>query len=115
MIGKMNPEVKEKWLEALRSGRYKQGYSNLKNSDDQYCCLGVLCDLHGKETGNEFTGRYYLRDRYSLPEEVVSWSGLSGPWAAIPEPINDHNSLADMNDKFKFTFHQIADIIEKQL
>lgn len=111
----MNPEVKAKWLEALRSGRYKQGYQQLKDHDGNYCCLGVLCDIHAKETHNAFTGKDYLRDRFALPEIVYKWAGLSGPLGAIPTPINDHNSLADMNDKFKMTFHEIADIIEKQL
>lgn len=47
---KMDPEIKAKWLDALRSGDYTQGRSFLavKNEDtDQFdfCCLGVLCDL----------------------------------------------------------------------
>lgn len=39
----MNQEVKKAWLEALRSGNYKQGQSWLKDGD-KYCCLGVLCE-----------------------------------------------------------------------
>ena len=37
--------LKTKWLEALRSGRYRQGKWALRNSDETYCCLGVLCDI----------------------------------------------------------------------
>ena len=40
----MNQEIKEKWLEALRSGKYKQGFTRLKQNN-RYCCLGVLCSL----------------------------------------------------------------------
>lgn len=48
------PEVKEKWLAALRSGEYEQGTSCLysttrESTNPQYCCLGVLCDLAVKE------------------------------------------------------------------
>lgn len=37
---------KKRWLKALRSGEYKQGVGYLKNGDE-FCCLGVLCDLAG--------------------------------------------------------------------
>lgn len=40
----MSPELKTRWLEALRSGEYKQGRAYLRK-DDKFCCLGVLCDL----------------------------------------------------------------------
>lgn len=35
----MNPEVKERWLSALRSGDYSQARGQLKNQLG-YCCLG---------------------------------------------------------------------------
>ena len=50
----MNPTIKAQWLEALRSGEYKQGREYLRQSNKDtvlYCCLGVLCDLHRKATG----------------------------------------------------------------
>lgn len=47
----MKPEIKTKWLEALRSGKYKQTqkYLKVKKEDNtcSYCCLGVLCELAG--------------------------------------------------------------------
>lgn len=42
----MTAEMKAKWLEALRSGKYKQGQTFLRQAN-RYCCLGVLCDLDG--------------------------------------------------------------------
>ena len=44
----MNKEVKKKWVDALRSGEYAQGRSSLRDHDE-YCCLGVLCELAVKE------------------------------------------------------------------
>lgn len=39
----------KKWIEALRSGKYKQGRSHLHKIDENgktsFCCLGVACDL----------------------------------------------------------------------
>lgn len=38
------------WLASLRSGKYKQGHGYLKDNQDGYCCLGVLCELAGFPT-----------------------------------------------------------------
>lgn len=38
---KFTAELKAKWLEALRSGEFKQGKSRLVDCG-RYCCLGVL-------------------------------------------------------------------------
>lgn len=48
----MNKEIKEKWVEALRSGKYKQGEGWLKRRGSKegefsFCCLGVLVDVDG--------------------------------------------------------------------
>ena len=44
----MDKKTKKQWVAALRSGEYEQGTSWLrreKNGTEQFCCLGVLCDL----------------------------------------------------------------------
>ena len=44
----MDPDVKKVWLEALRSGEYKQGAYTMCRVDSEgaysFCCLGVLAD-----------------------------------------------------------------------
>jgi hypothetical protein len=40
---KMPIELKDKWVKALRSGKYKQGRGILYNPEEKsFCCLGVL-------------------------------------------------------------------------
>jgi hypothetical protein len=45
----LKPEVKEKWIEALLSDKYKQGHEFLRVTvapdKVEHCCLGVLCDI----------------------------------------------------------------------
>lgn len=44
----MNAELKAKWVEALRSGEYRQGEGRLyDNATNTFCCLGVLCKITG--------------------------------------------------------------------
>jgi hypothetical protein len=106
----MKPRVEELWLEALRSGRYRQGFGTMRRGDE-YCFLGVLCDLHAQETGNGW--RYdeeddvytYLGAAAALPAEVIAWAGLP-----------DHNPdlggrpLANLND-LGYPFAELADMV----
>jgi hypothetical protein len=46
---KMRKSLKDRWLDALKSGEYEQGTGSLMFEDDsygsRYCCLGVLLDI----------------------------------------------------------------------
>lgn len=44
-------EIQEKWVQALRSGRYEQTRQALRKGDNEFCCLGVLCAIYAQETG----------------------------------------------------------------
>ncbi len=94
----MKPEIKSIWVEALRGGEYKQGHRAL-HPGDNFCCLGVLCDLYHKATG---LGEWVpapgpaLRSAMSfcgeiqyLPPEVQKWTGLENPKAAYLAQLND--------------------------
>lgn len=40
----LGPKQK-RWINALRSGEYKQGRSHLQDVNGNYCCLGVACEV----------------------------------------------------------------------
>ena len=110
---KMNPEVKKKWVEALRSGKYKQGKGRLKLGE-QYCCLGVLCDLYIKreqssETDVE-TVSEHMRTEEFLPHMVIEWAGLTD----MNPAINASETLSRLNDT-GMSFYGIATDIERCL
>jgi hypothetical protein len=119
MDNKMNPEVKQEWLKALRSGEYTQGRNVLK-SNNTFCCLGVLCDLHAKHTNAEwksvdraiygFNAYSYEGAELTLPPEVMQWAGLPSNNVEV-----DGNTLTFRNDHKKMTFSEIADVIEEHL
>jgi len=37
--------LRNKWIDALLNGKYKQIQSRLGNKSDGRCCLGVLCNV----------------------------------------------------------------------
>lgn len=123
----MNPEIKSKWISALRSGKYPQEQQTL-HSENGYCCLGVLCDLYLNETQTEdykwdigCGGRYYFaentgREEWSvdyLPVVVMDWAGLNSENPFI-EYDGCNMEISDLNDEGN-SFQVIADVIEEQL
>lgn len=111
----MKHAVMERWVNALRSGEYTQGKDRLKTIDNTFCCLGVLCDLYSKETGDawDFSNRdgpIYYGCITSLPEEVRVWAGMRTGNGLLE---SDKPSLVILNDK-GWTFSDIANIIEDE-
>lgn len=109
----MNSEVKKKWVEALRSGTYEQGTDVLR-FDNNYCCLGVLCDLYAIEKSESWDelpdGSYQFYGNASvLPTRVRVWAELE---SRNPEIEGKH--LSDYNDD-GHTFEAIADMIDEHL
>lgn len=118
----MNTKVKQSWLRALTSGRFKQGRGQLKTENGKYCCLGVLCELHRRQHNRtnkrklEWNGNEYLSDSLLLPGRVRRWAGLEDPnpdCGGIELAL--HND-GDKNSKRKpKSFRQIAALIKKYL
>jgi hypothetical protein len=119
----MNPEVKQKWVAALRSGEYEQTGHCLRDNN-QFCCLGVLCDVFIKETGGarwkdvqigyEFVSSTEdegeSEEGSLLPYVVYEWAGLDGG-----NPVMGEHSATSYNDELGKTFPEIADLIEQHL
>jgi hypothetical protein len=132
----MNPEIKKKWVKALRSRDYQQGTRALhvkRDGTETFCCLGVLCDLAAKEGVAEpspvstvagVTTVMYDKQSAFLPRSVQEWSEIpsnNGYLSDEPDVVVEgedgvgsisFNSLVGLNDEGA-TFAQIADIIEK--
>jgi hypothetical protein len=102
-------EHRRLWVEALRSGKYRQAIGDLR-SDDGFCCLGVGCDISG--LGHWEDTRYItpdFRHEGTLETDVQEWLGLAGMEGEYWE-----TSLARLNDNDKKTLAEIADIIESE-
>jgi hypothetical protein len=122
----MKPEIKQRWVEALRSGQYRQGTGALR-AHGHYCCLGVLCDLaiqdevlpgweHFNSEGCDTTDPLAWQGDF-LPERVRDWAGLSNvnPRVEDPEEEGEDVGLSIVNDERQCSFSRIANIIEAQL
>jgi hypothetical protein len=112
----MNEKVKQMWVTALTSGEFVQGQKRLmRNMGDhiEYCCLGVLCELHRREFNFKWENEYYFGAFIILPLEVMAWAGLEEYNPDI-KCNGDVTSLAHMND-IGYSFTDIANMIEENL
>jgi hypothetical protein len=120
----MNKKLKQKWVAALRSGKYQQGSSVLKrvdNGETSHCCLGVLCETDGiksKDTGSNWSKAFVF------PNGEESTEYLPSDYAdSIGLPYGTMKTLARFNDGYnaggdhapKRSFAWIASYIERYL
>lgn len=104
----MPQEIKTKWIEALRSGEYKQGKKSLKNENGAYCCLGVL--------------QMCVQGEVTMESEGVPADMPSRSFYKTLDPEFDTKTsvpglafeLAERNDE-GYTFEYLADIIESEV
>ncbi len=109
-----NKELQTKWIEALSSGKYKQGIGKLKveeKGEEKFCCLGVLCDLKNLGWAESISTK-----------KVFSTLGHGGyqNTSFLPGTLRDEigltyhqtDALMNMNDKGA-SFEEISKEIEK--
>ena len=109
MHTKMDPVVKARWVTALRSGAYKQGCGLLRTASDNFCCLGVLCNLHAEDhpeiAAEQTSPTAYMGLVGMPPAAVTNWAQLNTVDAMLLAKKNDHGA----------TFDEIARYIERNL
>lgn len=133
MNRKPNRRVIRRWVNALRSGKYKQVKYNLRTKEG-FCCLGVLCDLYirskaGKKAGAKWRKVSYDNDSFVivnagsswdpngseegdlLPIKVAEWAGLED---ADPRLGKSSERASSLNDARKYSFRRLANLIEKK-
>ena len=126
----MKQKIARIWVDALRSGEYKQVGGRLKTLEG-YCCLGVLCDLAvdrgiipapilNVNSGLNLSVFTFGKQKLFLPSEVMEWAGvnsstgdipLSDP--AVPASFSTAN-LSKLNDS-GVDFKTIAEVIERNV
>ncbi len=118
----MNPEIKQQWIAALKSGNYQQGKQALRNGD-KYCCLGVLCDIYSKEKNIEWQetisavlpATHKIHESMgNLPDPVLEWANIDAHVATKGHDLTLRRRV-NWNDNCGLDFEQIAQMIEKEL
>ncbi len=116
----MNKTLMKKWAKALRSGKYKQGRHSLRNKNDTFCCLGVLCDISGmgEWTGDDKTvfsisGKQGIVTATSCLPYVLE-NEITPPMNSLGHREDVESELIRINDDDinPASFEEIADVID---
>jgi len=88
----MKKQIAKLWIKALRSGKYKQGQTVLRNEKDEYCCLGVLCDLYNQDCRSRkkrgLSVRKGAEPDSNLDDDLHSFS-FNGETAKLPWRVQE--------------------------
>ncbi len=102
-------EFFKKWVEALRSGKYKQTTNGLYDDyEDAYCALGVGCMVAG------VTDPMVLYQEV-LPSDLIDYHDLTDlNYEQFFKPIDSDfsNRIIRLNDFEEVSFIEIAQFIE---
>ncbi len=140
---KMDPMYKKLWVNALRSGEYRQGSGHLKKlkhkadkTEIQHCCFGVLCEVLAKELPESaltfgisiFNSEIRIVDIYGhdsagmISNQMTYFLKLHQKVhnAPVNAPVGADTDVAaywftDVNDKALMDFNAIADWIDTNL
>lgn len=113
----INKRQFDKWINALRSGKYKQGKFRLQ-SVDQYCCLGVACEvLFGEKANRNLFGDIAGTYPDEQPSAPVWLKNLNTDFKRRLERVSGNlyyvgPRLSYCNDSGDHTFDEIADLLE---
>lgn len=101
---RLEPSLKTAWLQALRSGQYKQGVGTLHNvKDASYCSLGVCASV----------AKVPMYEKEGFMRVVETDESNALPYAVLPVEIQAR--LIGANDGGGLSFAEIADAIEEAL
>ena len=116
----MKQEVAEKWVAALRSGKYEQTTEKLRdiiNTDpsepkltNSFCCLGVLCNLFAEEhtdakwvIDSKNSCAYFDPgnddgDPEALPVLVQKWADMDSPLGQLRHSTERDKITAELRE-----------------
>lgn len=96
----------QNWILKLRSKEYNQGSQALRTMNDDYCCLGVLCDITPNnvwfEDGEELRSNYTNQSGTLLDNDILHDLGMADVTQKILAGLNDMGT----------SFDEIANCIE---
>ena len=121
---KYHDKFTKEWIKALRSGKYTQGNTYLKQLQDNdicHCCLGVAIEIQGIEFVPVEDYNHHIttfNGHNSETSHNSSWFEETYGFHYNLNMINDSRNyptcLIALNDSINYTFDQIADTIENK-
>lgn len=126
----MKKDIVQKWVDALRSGDYRQTRGRLQrtvaksddvvygSSEPGFCCLGVLCEIAVADGVIENLGPDSDGD---IQYGAAGSRSTVGPTIDIYDWLDETGgelgrlNLVSLNDDEGYSFEQIAEVLETEI
>jgi hypothetical protein len=107
----MKKTIMNKWVKALRSGKYKQCREKLCNvngqtGEESFCCLGVLTDLYLKDRKQQKKGpgiknfNTYTKKDMDYEHDFSKWE-VDGEEGCLPGEVAKWAGFNTITDDYK--------------
>lgn len=107
-LGKeINEQEFNKWIVALRSGKYKQTKYKLQD-ENGFCCLGVACKEIINNPSVDINGKLAGKFPIQQSNSPLWLKTISADFYLIA----GESPLTGLNDNQEYTFDEIADLLE---
>ena len=95
----MNNLLYKTWINALRSGVYTPAREKLRDEHNNFCCLGVVCDLYTRGYWSTSSLEYIYDD---IPSDIF-----------LPTPIQ--KALNIRTRSAEFNFHELSPELRERI
>lgn len=119
---RMPKKLLKKWLEALRSGKYKQGQNRLGSAKEGYCCLGLLQRVADGRVGcseDSLLSQEWIKSKGIIGDGVVDvgLGEVDMEFSNFPAAFDSADTMycqyaSEANDIAELSFEKIADLVE---
>ena len=108
----MDKELKERWVNALRTGLYEQTKGVLYRPESgQFCAMGVLCDIQGAQWNSD-----PLAPSWPINAEDEDVDADERATCLMPLryglTCDQQGEICELNDSNELTFEQIAEYVD---
>lgn len=100
----------KQWVDALRSGVYKQGKGALRPTSKTFCSIGVLCDLIDESRWTKHSGQYVW---YNSKDNISFSTMMLPPSISVADNIKAIIKQATIQNDTGVSFDKIATFIEE--
>lgn len=119
---KLNTVYKQLWLDALRSGKYTQGFGRLRSDENTFCAVGLLHEVSGGKWAKKEGAGWVAMDtnqvnwgNKNLPMNIGRFLFPGSTYSSLMAKDNLLAKLVELNDGQKLPFSEIADWVEENL
>lgn len=88
---KLTKQLKQQWIDALKSGKYIQTKAYLRNEKNEFCCLDVFCEIAKIKHDGKVAFSNGQPDQYGPISSILGQENTSDLWCLNDDTFDEKN------------------------